>query len=72
MALDPTARQELKEALGGIDPMTDDIIDLMAQAFETWVKKATIQVEIPALEVQVEPKTGKGSTLQIMTTGTLS
>ncbi len=72
MALDNTARQALKEALQDINPMTDDIIDLMAVAFETWVKNATITVGIPELEVHVDPKTGIGKTLPGMATGTLS
>ena len=66
MALDNTAKQELKAALAAIDPTEDDIIDLMVSAIEEWVKKATINV-------QVDLKTGNGATLEsVEVEGTLS
>lgn len=44
----------LKTALRNIDPLTSDIIDAMATAFENWLKSATITV--PSLSVTVDPK----------------
>lgn len=74
MALDNAAKQELKAALSAIDPTEDDIIDLMVSAIEEWVKKATINVTIPAgIKVQVDLKTGNGATLEsVEVEGTLS
>lgn len=74
MALDNTAKQELKAALAAIDPTRDDIIDMMVSAIEEWVKKATITVTIPDdIKVQVDLKTGNGRTLEsVEVEGTLS
>lgn len=74
MALDNTAKQELKAALAAIDPTRDDIIDMMVSAIEEWVKKATITVTIPdGIKVEVDLKTGNGRTLEsVEVEGTLS
>lgn len=61
MALDSSAKQALKTALQGIDPTKDDIIDMMIDAFDEWVKKAKITVTVPAeIPVKVDLKTGEG------------
>ena len=74
MALDNTAKQELKAALAAIDPTRDDIIDMMVSAIEEWAKKATITVTIPdGIKVQVDLKTGNGATLEsVEVEGTIS
>lgn len=74
MALDNTAKQELKAALAAIDPTRDDIIDMMVSAIEEWVKKATITVTIPdGIKVEVDLKTGNGRTLEsVEAEGTIS
>lgn len=60
----------LKTALRNIDPLTSDIIDAMATAFENWLKSATITV--PSLSVTVDPKTGVGETKPATLNGAVS
>ena len=52
--------ETLKTNLRNIDPLTDDVIDAMVSAIETWLKSATIS--IPELNVTVDTRTGRGIT----------
>lgn len=59
MALDTVT---LKRELRSIDPLTDDVIEAMVAAIETWLKSATIH--IVELNVRVDTRTGIGTTEQ--------
>lgn len=52
--------ETLKTTLKSINPQSTDIVEAMVTAFENWLKSATISV--PSLTVNVDPKTGIGTT----------
>lgn len=65
MALDDIAKKDLQQALRNIDPTRQDIIAMMTEAFEQWVKHAEVEIRIPSgIPVQVDTRTGKGYTTE--------
>lgn len=52
--------ETLKTTLKSINPQSTDIVEAMVTALENWLKSATISV--PSLTVNVDPKTGIGTT----------
>ena len=60
----------LKSALRNIDPLTEDVIDAMVEAIETWLRTATIT--IPELTVTVDTRTGRGTTEETDLEGAIS
>lgn len=60
-------KQALKEELGNIHPMTDDVIDKMIDLLAEWIKSATVTVTVPVIPVQVAVPAGTGSTTTTVT-----
>lgn len=62
-------KQALKEKLGNIHPMTDDVIDKMIDLLAEWIKTATVNVTVtvPVIPVQVAVPAGTGATTMTVT-----